>query len=242
MGYERDKGAGGHVGRGGLGRGRGAGGGRRSRGDRRPSRAVGEPAVLPDRGPGLLHAGGRQGRQAGGGRDRDPVLRLGHGGAVPPRRGRRLRGGIRARAHPQPVPALQREDQVRGGARPRAGARLRRGLHRPLRADPRRDPAPGRGSRQGPVLRAGRAHRRADRPRHVPAWRHPQGGGPGGSRTARTRRRGQAGQPRRVLRRRRRHQGLPGPAPGLGIRPDRRHLRCRPRRARRRLRLHRRPA
>ena len=35
--------------------------------------------------------------------------------------------------HPEPLPALQREDQVRRGARPGAGARLRRGRHRPLR-------------------------------------------------------------------------------------------------------------
>ena len=34
--------------------------------------------------------------------------------------------------------------------------------------------------------------------------------------------RGQAGQPRRLLHRRRRHQGLPGPPPGPGARPDRR--------------------
>ena len=41
--------------------------------------------------------------------------------------GRRLRRRVRGRPHPEPVPALQREDQVRGGARPRARARLRRG-------------------------------------------------------------------------------------------------------------------
>ena len=40
---------------------------------------------------------------------------------------------VRRRPHPQPVPALQREDQVRGGARPRARARLRRRRHRSLR-------------------------------------------------------------------------------------------------------------
>jgi len=54
--------------------------------------------------------------------------------------------------------------------------------------------------------------------------------------------RGQAGQPRRLLHRRRRHQGLPDPAARPGARPDRRPVRYRPRRARRRLRLHRRPA
>ena len=35
-----------------------------------------------------------------------------------------------------------------------------------------RRPAPGRRSRQGPVLRAGRAHLGPARPRHVPARRH----------------------------------------------------------------------
>ena len=37
-------------------------------------------------------------------------------------------------------------------------------------------------------------------------------------------RRGQAGQPRRLLHRRRRHQGLPGPTPGAGAGPDRRRI------------------
>jgi len=45
---------------------------------------------------------------------------------------------------------------------------------------------------------------------------------------------GQAGQPRRLLHRRRRHQGLPGQAAGPRARPDRRPVRHRPRRARRR--------
>ena len=61
-------------------------------------------------------------------------------------------------------------------------------------------------------------------------------------RAARARGRGQAGQPRCLLHRRRRHQGLPGPAAGPGARPDRRPGRRRRRRARRGLRLHRRPA
>ena len=79
-----------------------------------------------------------------------------------------------------------------------------------------RGPAPGRRSRQGPVLRAGRAHLGSARPRHVPARRHAQGPGPRGGGAARAGGRGQAGQPRRLLHRRRRHQGLPGPAPGRG--------------------------
>ena len=51
-------------------------------------------------------------------------------------------------------------------------------------------------------------------PRHVPARRHAQGAGPRRGRAARAGRRGQAGQPRRLLHRRRRHQGLPGQAAG----------------------------
>ena len=82
--------------------------------------------------------------------------------------------------HPESVPALQREDQVRRGAGPRGGPRLRRGVHRPPRpADcrrPRRRRAqagPQRRRRQGPVVRAGRADQRAAQPRHVPARRDP---------------------------------------------------------------------
>ena len=41
---------------------------------------------------------------------------------------------VRRRPHAQPVPALQREDQVRRRARPGARARVRRGRDRPLRA------------------------------------------------------------------------------------------------------------
>src|SRR5436305_1642519 len=58
------EGARGDVGRGGLRDGRGSGGRRGSRRDRRPLGVVREPVVLPDWGPGLLHAGGRQGRAA----------------------------------------------------------------------------------------------------------------------------------------------------------------------------------
>ena len=71
----------------------------------------------------LLHAGGLPRRPPGRRRDRHPVLRLGHGRAVPRRRGGRLRRRVRGRPYPQPVPALQREDQVRGGAGPGGRAR-----------------------------------------------------------------------------------------------------------------------
>ncbi len=125
----------------------------------------GQPAVLPHRRPRLLHPGGLARRPPRRRRHRHPVLRVGPGRALPRGRGRGLRRRVRGRAHPQPVPALQREDQVRRAAGQGAGARLRRGVHRPLR-DGRgargRHPraAPGRGHRQGPVLRARRAGRR----------------------------------------------------------------------------------
>ena len=68
---------------------------------------------------------------------------------------------------PEPVPALQREDQVLRGAGPGAGARLRRRRHRPPRAAGRRRAAPLGRRRQGPVLRARRAHRRSSWPARV---------------------------------------------------------------------------
>ena len=74
----------GDVRRSGLRDGRGSCGGRGSRGDRRPPGAVVEPVVVPDRGPRLLHARGREGRAAGRRRHRHPVLRVGHGRALPP--------------------------------------------------------------------------------------------------------------------------------------------------------------
>ena len=106
---------------------------RRPRRDRGAPRAVQEPAVLPVRSPWLLLPRGRPRRPARRRRARDPLLRLGSLRPVRGRRGRRLRRRVRRRPHPEPVPALQREDQVRRGARPRGRARLRRGLHRALR-------------------------------------------------------------------------------------------------------------
>ena len=79
---------------------------------------------------------------------------------------------------PEPLPALQREDQVRRGAGPGGGAGLRRGGHRPPRpARPGRPAAPQRRPGQGPVVRAGGAHPRAARPVDVPARRLDQGAG-----------------------------------------------------------------
>ena len=90
---------------------------------------------------------------------RHPVLRLGYGRAVPRRRRRGLRRRVHGRPHAQPVPALQREDQVRGRAGSGAGAGLRRrrapattpGSAADGRAAPRVDDG------QGPVVCAGRA-------------------------------------------------------------------------------------
>ncbi|GAA3043912.1 tRNA 2-thiouridine(34) synthase MnmA [Streptomyces olivoverticillatus] len=74
---------------------------------------------------------------------------------------------------PNPLPALQREDQVRGAAGQGARAGLRRGLHRPLRdgrGERGRHPrdAPGQRHGQGPELRPRRPGREAARSRDVP--------------------------------------------------------------------------
>ncbi len=111
------------VGRRRLGRG---GRPRRRAGSRRhrhPPRALAQPEVLPHRRPRLLHDRGRQRRPPGGRRDRDPVLRVGPERAVPRGRGRGLPQRVRRGPHAEPVPALQREDQVRRRARPGDRAR-----------------------------------------------------------------------------------------------------------------------
>ena len=152
----------------------------------------------------------------------DLAERFAHG------RRRRLRRRVRGRAHAEPVPALQRADQVRRGARPGRGARLRRGVHRPLRAPGRRTGRPRAAPRgrpgQGPVVRAGVLTARPAGRRDVPARRLDQGAGAGRGGAARARRRGQAGQPRHLLRRRRRHRRVParrlGDAPGSVVDAD----------------------
>ena len=163
-----------HVRRRRLGRGRRSGARGRPRRHRHPPRALAQPRVVPLGGARLLHDRGRERRAPGGRRDRHPVLRLGPLRALPRRRGRGLHGRVRRRAHAQPVPALQREDQVRGRPRPCAGAGLRRGRHRSLRPGTHRrrrhDRAPPGGRRrQGPVLRARRAHPGAARALALPA-------------------------------------------------------------------------
>ena len=163
-------------------------------------------------------------------------------------RGRRLRRRVRRRAHAQPVPALQRADQVRRRARPRPlalgfdavgtghYARLVDGpagpeLHRAV--DPAKD--------QSYVL--GVLTARAARAGDVPARRLRQGRRSGPRRRAR----GlavaqQAGQPRHLLHRRRRHRRVPAPPLGDAARGRSSTRRRGARRARGRVRLHRRPA
>ena len=108
--------------------------------------------------PRVLHGRGRPRRPPRRRRARHPVLRLGLR-----RRGSRedvvddFVAEYAAGPHPQPVPALQREDQVRGAARPGARARLRRRRHRPLRARSsgrRRCAAPPTRTRTSPTCSA----------------------------------------------------------------------------------------
>ncbi len=121
----------------------------------------------------LLHHRGLARRPARRGRHRHPVLCLGPRRPVPRGRGRGLHRRVRGRAHPEPVPALQREDQVRRAARQGARPRLRRGLHGSLRQG--RHPrgrhtrvAPGLRHGEGPVVRPRGPRRPAAGPRDVP--------------------------------------------------------------------------
>ena len=172
------------------------------------------PEDLPRRRPRLLHDRGRQRRPPGRRRHRDPLLRLGPQRPVPRRRGRGLPVRVPRRPHPQPLPALQREDQVRRRPRPRAGARLRRGGHRPLRPAADRTgragrDAPGRvdaGKDQSYVL--GVLTQEQLRALAVPARGHPQAAGARRGRAPGAARGRQARQPRHLLHRRRRHRGL----------------------------------
>ena len=145
---------------------------RRPRGRRRASGPVACGRDAAHRQPRMLHDRGRDGRPSCRGPARDPVLRLGLLGALPRRRDRRLRRGVPRRPHPEPLHALQREDQVRGAARARDRARLRRRVHRSLRGARRQrrgsGTAPGIGCREGPVLCARRADGRAARPHLLP--------------------------------------------------------------------------
>ena len=159
---------------------------------------------------------------------------------------RGLRRRVPGRPHAEPVPALQREDQVRRGAGQGAGAGLRRGRHRPLRAPARRPgrarAAPRRRPGEGPVLRPRaswtptswrtRCSRSATTPRPRSAPRRPSAGCTSPrSRTATTSASSRTATPRRYL------------AKTLGTSPVRSWTApAAGRRARRRLGLHHRPA
>ncbi len=158
------RGAGRDVRRSRLRRGCGACRRRGTRRHRRPSGAVQEPAVLPQRRPRLLLQGGRPRRPAGGRPARHPLLRLGSlrpsspptwwttsSPSTPP-------GGPRTRA----CAATRRSSSPPCCDRAR-GPGLRRRVHRALRParagsgqrrGTRDGAAPGRRRRQGPVVRA----------------------------------------------------------------------------------------
>ena len=140
----RDEGAGRDERRGRLGGRRGPRGGCRLGRHRRAPGAVPAARHVADRRPGLLLGGGFPRRPPGRRRTGYPVLRMGFRRALPGRGDRRLRGRVPGRQHPQPVPALQREDQVLRTAGPGARARLRRRGHRPPRPAGRRACCPAR--------------------------------------------------------------------------------------------------
>lgn len=147
----------------------------------------------------MLLEGGRRGRAPGRRRARNTVLRLGFRGEIPGGRHRRIRVVLCPRRDAQPVRGVQPEDQVLGAVGEGRCARVRHGGHRPLCPAFRWAAAPRRGPRQGPVLRAGRAERRAAAPRRVPDRGHPQITDPRRSRSPRPGRRRKAGQSRHLL-------------------------------------------
>ncbi len=192
----------------GFGRGRRTRGRRRARGGRRTSGAV--------HAPGTLRTGSRgccSKEDAGDARRAADVLGIPFyvwdfadqfkedviDDFVPPTR----------RRNAESVPALQRADQVLRPGRPRAGAGIRRGGHRPLRPPLGRAAAARGRRRQGPVLRARGADRRAAAPCDVPGRRHPQDADPRRGRRSRSVGRREAGQPRHLLHPVRRHPRLP---------------------------------
>ncbi len=121
--------------------------------------------------PRVLHRRGRVRRPPGLRPARHSLLRLGFQRGVRRGRGGRLPRGVRGGPHPEPVPAVQREDQVRRPAGPRRRAGVRRGGHRPSRPARRRGAVPVGGRGQGPVVRAGRADAGAVGAQPVPARR-----------------------------------------------------------------------
>ena len=203
--------------------------------DRRPPRALREPAVVPHGRARLLHHRGLARRPPRRRRHRHPVLRVGPRRALPRGRRRGLHRRVRGRPHPEPLPALQREDQVRRAAGQGARARLRRGLHRPLRHGRR---ATTDGTRE--------LHRASDMAkdqsyvlgvlddRQLAHAMFPLGDTlttkdeiRAEAERARPGRRQEARQPRHLLHRRRRHPGLPRRPPRQGRGRHRRRVRAR---------------
>ncbi len=177
----------------------------------------------------VLHPRRRPRRAARGRQARHPVLRVGPVRAVPRRRDRGLRRRVPQRPHPQSLPALQREDQVLGRARPRARDGLRRWwppghyarivqgpdgpeLHRAV--DPAKDQSYVLGVLDGD----------AARPFGLPARRRRQGRHPRRGRAPRAAGGAQARQPRHLLHPRRRHRRV---RPVAGRRGSRRRRRRR---------------
>ena len=199
---------------------------RRARCRRRAPRALPRRRHAAHRQPRLLHHRGRDGRPARRRSPRHPVLRVGLLRALPRRRHRRTSSpSTRPAARPTPACAATRRSSSprcwRGDR-----ARLRRRLHRALRDARRRATAvsscTGHRRRQGPVLRARRAHRRAARPHLLPARarRRPRRSCAPRPSRARAHRRAEARQPRHLLHPRRRH-------PRLARRQGRRRARAR---------------
>ena len=134
---------------------------------------------------------------------------------------------VRRWSHPEPLRPVQREDQVRRGARPCARARLRRRLHRPLRPDRRRPAAPRGRPRKDQSYVLACAAPGPDRGGDVPARRLAEDRGTGRGGRARARRRDEARQPRHLLHPVRRHRRLVAPAAGFGARRHRRRVAAR---------------
>ena len=215
--------------RGRLGRRRGPDARRRPRGGRRAPRAVASSAAT-------LREGARGCctiEDAGDARRVADVLGIPFyvwdmASPLRARRRRGLRGRVRRRAHAQPVPALQRADQVRRrcstrrwrwASTPWPPATTRRSVEQARRAA---RAAPGRRPRQGPVATSwacstptswpARSSRSATRPSPDPR----------GGRRARLLRREEARQPRHLLHPRRRHPRLAAPAGSASARRHRR--------------------
>ena len=177
-------------------------------------------------------------------RHRHPVLRLGPGRAVP----RRTSSTTSSRSTPPAARRTRACAATRRSSSPRCSTRRWPSASTPsctghyARVDGR-PAAPRRRRGQGPVLRPRRPDR-ATRSAHAmfPLGDTRKADVRREAETPRAGRRRQAGQPRHLLHRRRRHRGLPAAPARLGARPGRRHRRRAGRGARGRVRVHRRAA